>query len=115
MPDASSMTSEEWEKRRRVRSCGRRLVRVRESVSYEEAVRRCQRAFHSFQWGSREVRGWPLSTIARAIWPDHGMKSQGAAFAAGRLVRRMIQDGFAYSTSASGCCWYAFRTPGGKP
>lgn len=54
-------------------------------VDYETAVARLR--------ARAGASGLLASSVAGLIWPKHRMKAQGAAFAAGPFIRRMLEDG----------------------
>jgi hypothetical protein len=62
-------------------------------VSYEEAKTRVLDYLRAHQTTR------PPSMIAHAIWPDHKMRPQGAAFAASAILFRMKEEGLVYWTS----------------
>lgn len=48
----------------------------------------------------------PAAAIADAIWPDHGMKRQGAGAAASRILKGLERRGqAAWESSGSGWGW----------
>ena len=55
------------------------------TVAYETAVQRVR--------ARAGATGLLASSIAGLIWPKHRMKAQGAAFAAGPFIRRMLDEG----------------------
>ncbi len=55
------------------------------TVSYDVAVERVKA-----QAGASRLLA---NSVAGLIWPKHRMKAQGAAFAAGPFIRRMLRDG----------------------
>jgi len=55
------------------------------TVSYDVAVERVK----AHAGASRLL----ASSIAGLIWPKNRMRAQGAAFAAGPFIRRMLRDG----------------------
>lgn len=56
------------------------------TVPYEEAVRRLR---------ARMVPGekYNASALGGIVWPNNRMRAQGLAFAMGRLLRRMQEEG----------------------
>ncbi len=68
-------------------------------VGYDEAKRR------ALEYLDAHGVSHP-SSVADAIWPGHTMKQQGAAFAAGAILRRMEKERLVYYSSiASNWGW----------
>ena len=63
-----------------------RIRRVAERVPREECERRVLAALY-------RMRPMNAATVADYIWPDHGMKPQAAALAAGGILGRMRSRG----------------------
>lgn len=67
-----------------------RRRKVAEAVPYQAAVDRVCKA-----WATETMFEYFLpSQAADAIWPGHSMRRQGAAFAAGKILRRMHAEGY---------------------
>lgn len=64
-------------------------MRVPSHVTMAEGRRR------ALCWlAERPDEHYPPSWIGQAIWPDSGLRAQGLAFAAQRIIRTLVDDGF---------------------
>ncbi len=58
----------------------------------------------------QEIRG--TAQVGYALWPDRNMQPQGAALAAGKILRSLRDKGFVSSADREGLSCYAITTSG---
>lgn len=81
------------------------------SVPIAEAKARALAYLHSHAIGF-SAKPVPAAWVARAIWPNHKMKSQGAGAAASRVLKHLERDGLAkWSSNRNGWGWCALGKP----